>query len=61
MFAAMTTDGDPIWPGDEFTVTTIPQLGEAVAQTLTMLVTAWQIQTDEYGADVGWTLDLEER
>lgn len=27
---------------------------------LTMLVTDFQVQTDEYGAAVGWTLSLEE-
>ena len=59
-FAEMTSAADPIWPGDEFTVTCLPQLGAAEAITLTMLVTAWQINRDEYNADTGWTLDLEE-
>lgn len=27
---------------------------------LTMLVTSWDISRDEYGAEVGWTMDLEE-
>ena len=27
---------------------------------LSMMVTGWSIQTDEYGAEIGWTLELEE-
>lgn len=27
---------------------------------LTMMVTGWSVQRDEWGASVGWTLDLEE-
>ncbi len=61
-FAASNTDLDPIWVGDEFTLTCIPQLGDAEQQTFSVMVVppGWQIQTDEYGADVGWTLNLEE-
>ncbi len=61
-FAASTTDLDPIWVGDVFTLECIPQLGDAEQQTFSVMVVppGWQINTDEYGADVGWSLNLEQ-
>ncbi len=61
-FSAASSDADAIWPGAEFTLTCIPQLGAAEAQTFTVMVMApgWQVVTDEYNCDVGWSLDLEE-
>lgn len=61
-FAADSSSEIPVWPGDTFTLICIPQLGAAEQQTYTVMVISpgWQVQTDEYGADVGWTLNLEQ-
>jgi hypothetical protein len=60
-FAAFGSIDDGIWPGDQFELVCIPELGHADQLTYTVMVSApWQIQTDEWGAAVSWTLELEE-
>jgi hypothetical protein len=60
-FAALSSDGDGIWPGNLVTVTLIPQLGSAAALTLNMMVAApWTETRSEWEAESSWTLELEE-
>lgn len=49
-----------LWPGDEVTLITIPELGATEQQTFTCLVIGWNTTTDEWGAVVSWSLDLEQ-
>lgn len=65
-----------LWPGSRVTVDCITELAgtpnrETVATRtvdgftfwrprLVMVVTNFEVQTDEYGAEVGWTMELEE-
>ena len=46
----------PVVPGSSYT----DGLLTFYRPRLTMLVTSWSAQEDEYGATVGWTLNLEE-
>lgn len=48
------------WPGQVVTVGCIVSI-EGVRPTLTMMVTGFTISTDEWGATVSWSMDLEER
>jgi hypothetical protein len=54
-----------VWPGKFVTVICIPDMGvsDGVGNTLTMemLVVAWDTSRDEWGAELGWRLELEER
>ncbi len=64
-FAEMSSEADAIWPGDIFELTCIPQLGSSASEeqqefTVMVMAPGWQVQTDEYNADVGWSLDLEQ-
>lgn len=59
-FAAGSSAGDSVWPGDKFTVTCLPHLGDADAVTLIMMVRNWQITRDEWGAATSWSLELEQ-
>jgi hypothetical protein len=61
-FAAFDTIEDGVWPGDEFQLVCIPQLGASTQQTFEVMVSApWNIETDEWGARVAWSLELEQR
>lgn len=60
--AENTTDQDAIWPGDEFTLTCIPQLGSAEARTFTVLLTSpWKLSRDEWEAQSSWSMEFEQR
>jgi hypothetical protein len=60
-FAAGLTVSDQVWIGTKFTLTCLPGLGATDPLTFTTMVTApWQVTTDEWGAAVSWSLDLEQ-
>lgn len=60
-FAAVSSTGEGVWPGSLVQVVLLPQLGDANAITLNMMVTEpWQESQDEWAADVSWSLVLEE-
>lgn len=60
-FAAVSSAGDGVWPGSLVSVTLLPQLGDANALTLAMMVVEpWSESQDEWAADVSWNLVLEE-
>src|SRR5262245_36265378 len=54
-----------VWPGMDITVTCIPGMGAAntTGDVLTILakVTAWDTSRDEWGADLSWNLEAEQR
>jgi hypothetical protein len=51
---------DGVFPGVELTVTCLSQLIGPDPVTLTMQVIDFKTQRDEYGAETGWELDLEQ-
>lgn len=60
-FAAGATVADRIWPGTKFNVTCLPSLGATDPITMVMMVVSpWQVTTDEWGAAVSWSLDLKQ-
>jgi len=61
-FAEVSSAREAIGPGSKFNLTCLPELGAAEAQTFVAMVMpqGWQVTTDEYGAVVGWSLDLEQ-
>ena len=54
-----------IWPGQDVTITCIPGLGAAnsAGDVLIILakVTSWNTSRDEWGAEVAWQLEAEQR
>jgi hypothetical protein len=54
-----------IWPGQDITISCIPGLGASngAGDVLTILakVTAWDTSRDEWGAEVQWKLEAEQR
>lgn len=62
-FAMVGMARTALWPGDEVTLITIPELGAPEQQTYTALVMdpGWSVTTDEWGAIVGWSLELEQK
>lgn len=59
-FAAHGSGQTAFRKGDKATLICIPELGATEQQTFTVMNMGWQITTDEWGAVVSWSLDLEE-
>lgn len=58
--AYRTADSDIDMPGREVVASREEGDYTFYRPRLNMRVTRWQVTTDEYGAEVGWQLDLEE-
>jgi len=62
-FSSVSEGREALWAGDEVTLITIPELGATEQQTFTALVMdpGWSVTTDDWGAVVSWSLELEQR
>lgn len=59
-FAMVSGGRTALWPGDEVTLITIPELGATEQQTFTAMVIGWSVTRDEWNAITSWSLDLEQ-
>jgi hypothetical protein len=61
-FAVVVAGRAALAPGDEVTLTCIPELGATAQQTYTALVTSpgWSVTRDEWNAITSWSLELEQ-
>jgi len=50
-----------IWPGSDITITCILELGLGDALVILAKVTSWDTSRDEWGSEVAWKLEAEQR
>src|SRR5262245_28413684 len=54
-----------VWPGQDITVTCIPGLGggdsNGTAMVIHAKVTSWDTSKEEWGAEIAWKLEAEQR
>jgi len=52
---------DGIWPGQDVSITCIPGIGVGSPLVILAKVTSWNTSRDEWGAEVAWQLEAEQR
>ena len=50
-----------IWPGQDITITCIPELGVGDPLVILAKVTSWDTSRDEWASEVQWKLEAEQR